>query len=114
MVLLYLVCWPFCEYLANQTLHAQAVCDIGFSLQVRIFQAQDREIPSTIAYSALPPPPPQYLVRNGPLLASTIDEEHFAFLSLIYIIFSVATLVCIKLKYNTRSCSYCLEFISFH
>ena len=32
-----------------------------------------------------------HLVRNGPLLASTIDEEHFAFLSLIYIIFSAAT-----------------------
>ena len=55
-----------------------------------------------------------YLVGNGPLLASTIDEEHFAFLSLIYIIFSVATLVCVELKYNTKSCSYCLEFISFH
>ena len=38
------------------------------------------------------------LVRNELLLASTIDEEHFAFLSLIYIIFSVATLVCIELK----------------
>ena len=57
---------------------------------------------------------PANLVGNGPLLASTIDEEHFAFLSLIYIIFFVATLVYVELKYNTRSCSYCLEFISFH
>ena len=45
-----------------------------------------------------------YLVRNGPLLASTIDEEYFASLSLIYTIFSVAILVCVELKYNTRSC----------
>ena len=54
------------------------------------------------------------LVENGSLLASTIDEEHFAFLNLIYIIFFIAILVCVELKYNTRSCSYCLEFISFH
>ena len=54
---------------------------------------------------AVPQAPPNVdLVGNGPLLASTIDEEYFAFLSLIYIIFSVATLVCVELKYNTRSC----------
>ena len=46
----------------------------------------------------------EYLVRNGPLLASTIDEEYFASLSLIYTIFSIAILVCVELKYNTRSC----------
>ena len=60
VVLLYLVFWPFCEYLGNQPLHTQAVCCIGFYSHIRIFQAQDREIPSTIAYSAYPPPPPQH------------------------------------------------------
>ena len=60
VVLLYLVFRPFCEYLGNQPPHAQAVCCIGFYSQIRIFQAQEREIPSTIAHSAYPPPPPQH------------------------------------------------------
>ena len=48
------------------------------------------------------------LVGNGPLLASTIDEEYFASLSLMYTIFSVTILICVELKYNTRSYSDCL------
>ena len=73
VVLLYLVFWLFCEYLCSQPPHAQAVFCIGLYSQFRIFQAQDRKLPSTISHSAYPPPPPHNIV---PYLCEYFTHRH--------------------------------------